>query len=94
MISSSGFTSAMCLAIPGRIVEIDESSTERLALVDAEGAQHMVNISLLEREPTAGDWILIHMGFALEFIDTAKAEEALPIMNRAHEDSEAEARHV
>ena len=87
----------MCLGIPGRIVEVDDRLTDRLALVDVEGAQRKINIGMLEQKPAAGDWILIHMGFALELIDEAKAEGAisgLAMMGRAREDSEPEVRHA
>lgn len=77
MVSPWGLTAAMCLGIPGRIIEVDGRLTGELALVDVEGAQRTINIGMLERKPAAGDWILIHMGFALELIDEPKAEGAL-----------------
>lgn len=76
----------MCLGIPGRIVEIVDGYADQLALVDVEGAQRRVNIGMLETPPAAGDWILIHMGFAMEVIDEAKAGAAmsgLEMMGRA-----------
>ncbi len=85
----------MCLGIPGQVVEIVEGFADQLALVDVEGAQRKINIGMLEETPAAGDWILIHMGFALELIDEAKAEEAisgLEMMGQARESSESEAR--
>lgn len=84
----------MCLGIPGRIVEIVDGFADQLALVDVEGAQRKINIGMLEEMPAAGDWILIHMGFALELIDEAKAAEAiagLEMMGQAREDAEPEA---
>jgi hydrogenase maturation protein HypF len=67
----------MCLGIPGRIVEIVEGFADQLALVDVEGAQRRVNIGMLESVPHPGDMILIHMGFAMEVISQAKADEAI-----------------
>ena len=67
----------MCLGIPGQIVEVLGEYDGQLALVDVQGARRKVNLGILEAPPTAGDWILIHMGFALEVIDEAKAEQAL-----------------
>ncbi len=67
----------MCLGIPGRIVEIVEGFDDQLALVDVEGAQRRVNVGMLEEPPTVGDWILIHMGFAMERIDEERARSAL-----------------
>lgn len=52
----------------------------QLALVDVSGAQRKINIGMLELDQqhiAPGDWVLIHMGFALERIDEAEAREAL-----------------
>lgn len=87
----------MCLGIPGRIVEMVDGFADQLALVDVEGAQRKINVGMLEEKPAVGDWVLIHMGFALELIDEAKAEEAisgLEMMGQAREDSEPESRHA
>jgi hydrogenase maturation protein HypF len=67
----------MCLGIPGRVVQIVPGYAGQLALVDVVGAERRVNIGMLDAPPVAGDWVLIHMGFALEVIDTARAEEAM-----------------
>ncbi|HEX2411001.1 MAG TPA: HypC/HybG/HupF family hydrogenase formation chaperone [Solirubrobacteraceae bacterium] len=65
----------MCLAIPGRIVEvIDEAN--RLATVDVAGVRRTVNIGLLDagdESAVPGDWVLIHVGFALSKIDEEEA---------------------
>jgi hydrogenase expression/formation protein HypC len=68
----------MCLGIPGRVVSVLEGNAGMLALVDVLGAERPVNLGMLEDiavEP--GEWVLIHMGFALERIDEAKAVEAM-----------------
>lgn len=78
----------MCLGIPGRIVDLVEGFDDQLALVDVEGARRRVNVGMLEQAPTVGDWILIHMGFALEHIDEGQARQALAgleLMGRARE---------
>ncbi|MGI8645544.1 MAG: HypC/HybG/HupF family hydrogenase formation chaperone [Nocardioides sp.] len=68
----------MCLGIPGRVVEMVEGYADQLALVDVLGKERRINIGMLEDEVVSpGDWILIHMGFALERIDEDKAAEAL-----------------
>jgi hydrogenase maturation protein HypF len=67
----------MCLGIPGQVVEVLDEHDGQLALVDVQGARRKVNLGILEAPPTSGDWVLIHMGFALEVIDQAKAEQAL-----------------
>jgi hydrogenase expression/formation protein HypC len=68
----------MCLGIPGRIVRVLEGNAGQLALVDVLGAHRPINLGMLEdSEVSPGDWILIHMGFALERIDEAAAGKAL-----------------
>lgn len=67
----------MCLGIPGRIVQILDEYDGQLALVDVQGARRKVNLGILESPPADGDWILIHMGFAMDVIDEAEAEQAL-----------------
>ncbi|MBF4998354.1 HypC/HybG/HupF family hydrogenase formation chaperone [Nocardia sp. BSTN01] len=68
----------MCLGIPGRVVEIVDGYGGQLALVDVSGAERKVNIGLLEEDPVRpGDWVIIHMGLAVERTDEAGAREAL-----------------
>ena len=67
----------MCLGIPGEIVEI-LADRDDLAMVSVEGVKRVVNIGLLEDEPLVpGDWILIHVGFALSKIDEREAKASL-----------------
>lgn len=67
----------MCLGIPGEIVEI-LADHEDLAMVSVEGVKRVVNIGLLEDETLVpGDWILIHVGFALSKIDEREAKASL-----------------
>jgi hydrogenase expression/formation protein HypC len=73
----------VCLAIPGRIIElVDEAN--RLAKVDVAGVQRNVNIGLLDSDPGGGvgpgDWVLIHVGFALSQVDEAEAEATLELL--------------
>jgi hydrogenase assembly chaperone HypC/HupF len=67
----------MCLGIPGQVVRVLEGNAGMLALVDVVGAQRPINLGMLE-DPAVepGQWVLIHMGFALEVIDETKAREA------------------
>lgn len=67
----------MCLGIPGQVVQVLDEYDGQLALVDVQGARRKVNLGILEAPPVSGDWILIHMGFAMEVIDQARAEQAL-----------------
>lgn len=67
----------MCLGIPGRVVSfLDE--TDQLAKVDVTGVTRNINIGLvLEDGIDVGDWVLIHVGFAMSVIDEEEAEQAL-----------------
>jgi hydrogenase maturation protein HypF len=67
----------MCLGIPGQVVGMAEGFEGQVALVDVEGAQRRVNVGMLEEPPSSGDWVLIHMGFAMEVIDEVAARTAL-----------------
>lgn len=68
----------MCLGIPGRVVEVLEGYGGHLVLADVTGSQDTVNIGLLDGPaPQPGDWILIHMGFAMERIDEDRAAQAM-----------------
>jgi hydrogenase expression/formation protein HypC len=72
----------MCLAIPGRVVAIVDEAN-RLARVDVAGVQRTVNIGLLDAEGdgvTPGDWVLIHVGFALSRVDEEEAEATLALL--------------
>jgi hydrogenase expression/formation protein HypC len=79
----------MCLGIPGQVVEMVAGYGDQLALVDVEGARRKVNIGMLDGEPPEpGQWILIHMGFAVERVTAEAAEEAmrgLELMGRPRE---------
>jgi hydrogenase assembly chaperone HypC/HupF len=63
----------MCLGIVGQVVSVDDARPD-LALVDVAGAERTINIGILDGEDiAAGDWILIHAGFAMEKIDAETA---------------------
>ncbi|WP_222263281.1 HypC/HybG/HupF family hydrogenase formation chaperone [Modestobacter marinus] len=81
----------MCLGIPGRVVGMVPGFGDQLALVEVEGAARRVNIGLLDEPPQAGQWVLIHMGFAVETTDAAGAGQAmsgLELMGRARDPGE------
>jgi hydrogenase expression/formation protein HypC len=80
----------MCLGIPGEVVEIVDSNRQ-LAKVDVVGVRRNVNIGLLEDDGgvVPGDWVLIHVGFAMAKIDEAEAAralEGLQLMGAAYAD--------
>lgn len=79
----------MCLAIPGRIVEM-VADQPALAKVDVAGVKRNVNISLLEDgEVRSGDWVLIHVGFAMSKIEEAQARDQLHMLSALGEDEMA-----
>lgn len=68
----------MCLGIPGRVIRLLEGYGGQLALVDVVGESRRINIGLLDGTALApGDWVVIHMGFAVERVDEAGADRAL-----------------
>jgi len=67
----------MCLGIPGRVVEL-RSDHPDLAQVDVEGVVRTINVGLLDEDPARpGDWILIHLGFALQKMTKQEVDDAL-----------------
>ena len=79
----------MCLGIPGRIVTIDDAR-KKLATVDVSGVRRQVNIACIvdEKHPVdacLGDWVLIHVGFAMSRIDAAEAAQTLQILTELGE---------
>jgi hydrogenase expression/formation protein HypC len=79
----------MCLGIPGRIVTIDDAK-KKLATVDVSGVRRQVNIACIVDEAHSvdaclGDWVLIHVGFAMSRIDEAEAAQTLQILTELGE---------
>ena len=71
----------MCLAIPGEVVELLPGNGDQLALVDVVGVKRRINIGLMEDDPVVpGDWVLIHVGFAMSKVDENEAAEALRML--------------
>jgi hydrogenase expression/formation protein HypC len=71
----------VCLAIPGRLVEFLPGNNDQLALVDVVGVKRKINIGLLEGTPLqVGDYVLIHVGFAMSKVDEKEAAEALSML--------------
>lgn len=79
----------MCLGIPGEVIEIDEERPD-LAKVAVSGVKRTINVGLLSDDPAGpGDWILIHVGFAMSKIDEYEAAAALDFLEsigQAYED--------
>jgi hydrogenase expression/formation protein HypC len=83
----------MCLAIPGQVIEIVDAEN-RLARVDVAGVRRTVNVTLLDADDDGGvapgDWVLIHVGFALSKVDEAEAQATLRLLEAMGEAYEQE----
>jgi hydrogenase expression/formation protein HypC len=79
----------MCLGIPGEVIEILPEQPD-LAKVDVSGVKRLINIGLLADDPPKpGEWVLIHVGFALSKIDEDEAASAMAFLEgigQAYED--------
>jgi len=71
----------MCLAIPGQVIEMIDP-VKNIAKVDVGGVRRNVNVGLLTEEEAVdlGDWVLIHVGFALSKVDEAEAAATLEVL--------------
>lgn len=74
----------MCLAIPGKVVEIKRN----LAKVDFGGVMREVDLSLVDIN--VGDYVLVHAGFAIETIDEEEAERSLDLWRELLEEEETQ----
>lgn len=79
----------MCLAIPGKVVELVAESPH-LAVVEVAGVRRRVDLGLLEDDrPVCGDWVLIHVGFAMSRISEEDALEQMRILTLLGEQAAA-----
>ena len=79
----------MCLAIPGRIVEIADGRNE-VGVVEVAGVRRKVQLGLLADDmPKTGDWVLIHVGFAMSKISEADAAEQMRLLSMLGEKEQA-----
>lgn len=79
----------MCLGIPGQIVSITNAE-RKLALVDVSGVQREINVSCVVNEDRplescVGDWVLVHVGFAMSRINEREAAATLAVLNELGE---------
>jgi hydrogenase expression/formation protein HypC len=82
----------VCLAIPGQIVEVVDEPN-RLARVDVAGVRRTVNIGLLDGDDGGaqpGDWVLIHVGFALSRVDEEEARATRRLLEQMGAEYEQE----
>jgi hydrogenase expression/formation protein HypC len=82
----------MCLGIPAQLVE-GETGHQDLVMAAVGGVPRPVNIGLLDERPAIGEWVLVHMGFALNTMTAEEAKDALDALGaeRAAEDREVAA---
>ena len=85
----------MCLAVPGKVVFIDDDSNgpgrARMATVDFQGSRVKASL-VLTPEARAGDWVLVHAGFAIQLLDEQDALETWKYLNLMDaEESEGDA---
>jgi hydrogenase expression/formation protein HypC len=83
----------MCLGIPAQVVAIVDADAG-LALAETAGVRRQINIALLAadgRDPSAliGEWVLLHVGFAMALIDKAEADRALALLAQMEEGDES-----
>ena len=76
----------MCLAIPSKIVRIDDL----IATVDVYGARREVNLMLMPEDVAVGDYVLVHAGFALQKVEEDIAEDSLRLIKETFEKSSEE----
>lgn len=79
----------MCLGIPGKIISITNQERQ-LGMVDVSGIQREVNLSCIAEDKTPledyiGEWVLVHVGFAMSLIDEAEAQTTLKVLTELGE---------
>ena len=76
----------MCLSIPSKVIEIDENN---VATVETLGVTRKVSLDLISEEVKVGEYVLIHVGYAMQKIDTQFALESLEVYHKIAEDMDA-----
>ena len=76
----------MCLSIPSKVIEIDENN---VATVETLGVTRKVSLDLISEEVKVGEYVLIHVGYAMQKIDTQFALERLEVYQKIAEDMDA-----
>ena len=76
----------MCLSIPSKVIEIDENN---VATVETLGVTRKVSLDLLSEEVKVGEYVLIHVGYAMQKIATQFALESLEVYQKIAEDMDA-----
>ncbi len=80
----------VCLAVPGRIIEIVDES-QQIAKVEVGGVRRNISVALLD-DVQVGDWVLIHVGFAIQKVDEEEALQTLALLQQLGQGVEEELR--
>lgn len=75
----------MCLAIPAKVIEVDESNQGK---IDYMGTKVKTNFALVE-SVAVGDWVIVHAGYAISKLDEAEAQETLDLIREYLDISES-----
>jgi hydrogenase expression/formation protein HypC len=78
----------VCLAVPGQIVDLVDESIG-LATIEIAGVKRKVNVGLID-DASAGDWVLVHVGFAIARVDEAEAQATLALLQEMGAEYETE----
>ena len=85
----------MCLGIPGRVVDWVPDSSDMLARVDVAGVTRTINVGLVREDGLdLGDWVLIHVGFAMSVIDEDEAQQAMESLKLLGEQFDTEVEEI
>ena len=76
----------MCLSIPSKVIEIDENN---VATVETLGVTRKVSLDLISEDVKVGEYVLIHVGYAMQKIDTQFALESLEVYKQIADDMNA-----
>ncbi len=76
----------MCLAVPAKVVEIVDEENQ-IAKVDIGGVRRNISVALLD-DVRVGDWVLVHVGFAIQKVDEEEAMQTLTLLRQLGQDIE------
>lgn len=70
----------MCLGIPGKIIEIDDDGGLPMGVVDFGGVRRAVCLAYVRPEVGLGDYVIVHVGFAISKVDEAEAQRTFDVL--------------
>ena len=80
----------MCLGIPGRIIEVDKSTDLPTGIVDFGGVKRQVCLAYVADEAVVGDYVIVHVGFAISKVDEEEARRTFEILKEMSQLDELE----